>query len=187
MMAACPTMTTASAVSSVLMKVVFLCPSGWGSSRNRGHPARKRASRFHGMKNVIAKSADGSTWAPGKISEMILEFAQPLLEADGGPPNIQAARNIMRLVMICWNLPVLEAEGRHEDVQMRKMFDEAIDRMPARLKGLLLGLVTDRKTKFESIPFLVNLRIEGSNLEDARLVAEARMPLPGHTAPQPRC
>jgi len=139
------------------------------------------------MKNVVAKSADGSTWAPGKISEMILEFAQPLLEADGGPPNIQTARNIMQLVMICWNLPVLEAEGRHRDVDMRKMFDEAIDRMPARLKGLLLGLVADRKTKFESIPFLVNLRIEGSNLEDARLVAEARMPLPGHTAPQPRC
>jgi hypothetical protein len=54
-------------------------------------------------------------------------------------------------------------------------------------QGLLLGLVVDRKTKFESIPFLVNLRIEGSNLEEARLVAEARMPLPGNTTARPRC
>jgi hypothetical protein len=141
------------------------------------------------MKNVVAKSADGSTWAPGKISEMILEFAEPLLEADGGPPNIQAARHVMQLVMICWNLPVLEAAGRHEDVEMRKMFDEAIDRLPGRVKDLLLGLVADRKSKFETIPFLVNLRIEGSTLEDARLVAEARMPLPGNTSQsqQPGC
>ena len=80
-------------------------------------------------------------------------------------------------------LSVVEA-GDELDDEAKQL---AIDRMPARLKGLLLGLVADRKTKFESIPFLVNLRIEGSNLEDARLVAEARMPLPGHTAPQPRC
>jgi hypothetical protein len=70
------------------------------------------------MKNVVLKSADGAAWAPGKISEMILEFAQPLLEADGGPPNIQAARNIMQMVMICWNLPVQEAAVRHGDVDI---------------------------------------------------------------------
>ena len=80
-------------------------------------------------------------------------------------------------------LSVVEA-GDELDDEAKQL---AIDRMPARLKGLLLGLVADRKTKFESIPFLVNLRIEGSSLEEARLVAEARMPLPGNTTPRPRC
>jgi hypothetical protein len=33
----------------------------------------------------------------GKVSEMILEFARPLMEFDpGGPPDIQAVRNTMR-------------------------------------------------------------------------------------------
>ena len=45
---------------------------------------------------------------PGKVSEMILEFACPLLDAMGQPGRIEDLRVAMQLVMVCWNLPVLQ-------------------------------------------------------------------------------
>ncbi len=130
------------------------------------------------MKSFVVKSSDGTTREPGKVSEMILEFAQPLFGLDGGPPDLQSARNIMQMVMLCWNLPVLEAEDRPAAVEMRVAFEQDLARMPDRIKQALMGLVRDRKIKFGGIPFLVLLRIEGTSLENARLIAEARMPGP---------
>lgn len=127
-------------------------------------------------KNFVLKRSDGAAWEPGKVSEMILEYAQPLLGLDGGSPNIGAARNAMQLVMLCWNLPVLEACGRLVAAGVREALQQALARMPERVQQASAALLRDRTTKFGGIPFLVLLRIEGTKLENARLVAEARMP-----------
>jgi hypothetical protein len=114
---------------------------------------------------------------PGKVSEMILEFAHPLLYADPeGPPSIEILRSAMMLVMICWNLPVYEAGGNPLRVQVKQALDTAIKTAPEPIGAVLLQLIEDRKTKFAAVPFLVLIDVKGTTLENASIVAEARMP-----------
>lgn len=113
---------------------------------------------------------------PGKVSEMILEFAGPLLYADpAGPPNVAAVRSIMQLAEMCWNLPVLEANKSPLYPDAKKSLDQALAIMPGLASSLLRQLILDRKTKFAAIPFSVILRVEGTSLDDMKVVAEARM------------
>jgi hypothetical protein len=114
---------------------------------------------------------------PGKVSEMILEFAQPLMEfGPGGPPNIQTMRSIMMFAMICWNLPIMESRTDVDGASARKMFDDAMAGVPESLGRVLLKLIEDRKTRFAMVPFCVTVQVAGTSMEDARVVAQARMP-----------
>lgn len=120
---------------------------------------------------------------PGKVSEMILEFAEPLLYSDpSGPPNVAAVRSIMQLAEMCWNLPVLEANRSPLYPSAKKSFDQALAVMPGLASSLLRQLIRDRETKFAAVPFSVILSVEGSSLDDMKVVAEARM----SQAPGPR-
>lgn len=63
------------------------------------------------MKGLIKIPLEpGCKPVPAKVSEVILEFAQPLMEfGEDGPPDIQTMRNIMMLAMVCWNVPIMES------------------------------------------------------------------------------
>jgi hypothetical protein len=118
----------------------------------------------------------GGTPEFGKVSEMFLEFAQPLMEIDpGGPPDIQAVRHIMALAMMCWNLPLLLAKQDASAAKTQRMFDDAMSQMPEPVRRALLRLIEDRTTHFALVPFHVLVSVEGTSLKDARIVAEARM------------
>jgi hypothetical protein len=130
------------------------------------------------MKGLIKIPLEpGRKPVPGKVPEMILEFAQPLMEfGEGGPPDIQTMRNIMMLAMVCWNLPIMETRTDVDGPSTRRMFDDAMARMPDALGRVLLELVEVRRTRFAMVPFYVTVQVEGTSLENARVVAEARMP-----------
>ncbi len=69
----------------------------------------------------------GGSPEPGKVSEMFLDFAQPLLEIDeDGPANMEALRSVVMIAMTCWNLPVMEAQKAAESAASRGMFDTAM-------------------------------------------------------------
>jgi hypothetical protein len=122
----------------------------------------------------------GAEPQPGKISELILEFASPLLELDPkGPLNIAALRSIMRLAEMAWNLPVLERAEDPTYASAKRSFDEALAAMPAIVARVLRQLVDDRKGRFAANPFFVTVEVKGANLDDARVAAEARMPASG--------
>jgi hypothetical protein len=113
----------------------------------------------------------------GKVSEMILEFAQPLLGFDpAGPPDIQDIRSIMMLAAVCWNLPIMVAKKDAQAAATQQMFDTAMAQVPKPLGQVLLGMIEDRKTRFGAVPFYVVPHVEGTNPKNARIVAEARMP-----------
>jgi len=122
-------------------------------------------------------SESGGNPEPGKISEMFLEFSEPLLQLDpDGPPDIEAIRNMMIIATVCWNLPVAIARKEANSSSLQKMFDRIMAQMPSPIADILLRLIEDRKTKFAAVPFSVLVRVEGTNLKDARIIAEARMP-----------
>lgn len=112
-----------------------------------------------------------------KVSEMLRDYAEPLLYADpAGPADVDTIRTAMSLAMICWNLPVYEAIGSPLYAQGVRTLDAIIARVPGAVASNLRRLIDDRKTKFGSLPFLALVEVTGTTLENATIVAEARMP-----------
>ncbi len=129
------------------------------------------------LKNLLKIPLEGGKPEPGKVSEMVLEFADPLMTVDpDGPPNIGALRSIMQIAEMCWNLPVLENSEASSYAQAKRTFDDALAAMPGGLSKILRQLIEDRKVRFGAVPFFVNVRVDGEDLENARVVVEARMP-----------
>jgi hypothetical protein len=112
-----------------------------------------------------------------KVSEMLRDYAEPLLYADpAGPADVETIRTAMQLAMICWNLPVYEAIGSPLYGQGVRTLDAIMTRVPSAVASNLRRLIEDRKTKFAALPFLALVEVNGTTLENATITAEARMP-----------
>jgi hypothetical protein len=112
--------------------------------------------------------------APGKVSEMMLDFARPLLDMMGEPRNISDVRSVFELVTTCWNLPTLERERHADATALRMHFDSVVASFPEPLASTLLGVVESRRTTFGHVPFMVIVEVRGTSLEDCTIYAEAR-------------
>lgn len=126
----------------------------------------------------LRKLGDDGKWVPGKISELIHDFARPLLDAMGPPRNIDDLRNAFMLATLAWNLPVFERTGNPEHHELQRQFDDALRILPGPVAALLHQLVQDRKTKFGQIPFWIIAEVKGTSLDDAKVYAEARQATP---------
>ncbi|MEY4582913.1 MAG: hypothetical protein RL701_7616 [Pseudomonadota bacterium] len=112
-----------------------------------------------------------------RVSEMLREFAQPLLYVNaGGPADLEEIRTAMMLAMMCWNLPVYEALGNPLYERGVKTLAAIREQVPRVLANALKKLVEERKTKFADVSFLVLVEVTGTQLSDAAIVAEARLP-----------
>jgi hypothetical protein len=120
--------------------------------------------------------ADLSSAAPGKVSELVLDFAAPLLRlGPNGLPDIDALRSVLQLAEICWNLPVYERTDKAKHAEFKRGFDSVLQSVPAPIANLLRQLLHERTTRFGAIPFLVTVRVEGQSLDRANVIAEARV------------
>lgn len=133
-------------------------------------PVGSKTKRLKGLRTL----GDDGRWVPGKISELIYDFARPLLDAMGPPRNIDDLRNAFMLATLCWNLPVFERTGNPQHHELRQQFDSSLIGMPEPIASLLHQLLEDRRTKFGQIPFWVIAEVRGTNLDDATVHAEAR-------------
>jgi len=111
---------------------------------------------------------------PGKVSEMILDFARPLLDVMGRPRSISDLRSAFELVTVCWNLPTFEREQHAEAKALRLHFDAIVAGSPKPLSVALLRLVEARTRTFGQVPFMVVVEIRGTSLDDCTVYAEAR-------------
>lgn len=113
------------------------------------------------------------------VSALVREFAMPLLYVDpDGPSDIETVRTSVMLAMICWNLPVYEAQGSSLYAQGKRTLEAVAEQVPRRVAHALQKLIADRKSKLASMPFLVLVEVKGTTPENATIVAEARMPGP---------
>ena len=129
----------------------------------------------------------GALPEPGKVSEMLREFAEPLLYVDpDGPADIDTVRTDMMLAMMCWNLPVYEASDGVLFERGKRALNTILDQVPAAVGASLRKLIDDRKTKFAAMPFLVSVEVTGTTLQQATIVAEARIPKQSSTGVLPK-
>ena len=131
------------------------------------------------MKERVSKIAQRpeALPAPAEVSELLRDYAQPLLYADPeGPSDIETIRTAMMLAMICWNLPVYEATGSALFEQGRRTLGKVMKSVPSVVAASLERLIEDRQTKFGEYAFLALVEVEGTTLENAKIVAQAKLP-----------
>jgi hypothetical protein len=117
---------------------------------------------------------------PVKISDMMLEFAQPLLGFEsGGPRDISELRNALQLATLCWNAPVYAARG---DYTFKPAIDSVLASMPAEITRRMRAMMADRRGRFAAVPFAVIADVAGTTVAEARITASAY--LPGEPGPK---
>jgi hypothetical protein len=112
-----------------------------------------------------------------KVSEMIMEFAAPLLALDrDGASDVDVLRSLMMMVEMCWNLPVFESTDPEAYVRFKEGFDTVTQNIPREIAVVLAQLMENRRTRFGRVPLLIHVKVEEDGPGRARLIAEARMP-----------
>jgi hypothetical protein len=111
-----------------------------------------------------------------EMSVVLRDFAAPLLYVDpAGPSDVETVRTAMMLAMICWNLPVYEAEGSPLYAQGKRTLEAVGKQVPDSVAATLERLIEHRKTTLTSMPFLVLVEVKGTTPENATITAQARL------------
>jgi hypothetical protein len=111
---------------------------------------------------------------PSEISDLIRDFARPLLDALGEPRSVDDLSYALTLATLCWNLPIFERAEVAELEEMRVGFDNTLSSVPEPIAVVLRQLLEDRTAKYGSIPYFVLVEIRGQTLADCTVYAEAR-------------
>jgi hypothetical protein len=128
---------------------------------------------------LFVQTEDGRR-EPAKVSDMMLEFAAPLLGYEsGGPRDVSELRNALQLAMMCWNAPVYAARG---DYTFMRAIDSVLASMPAEISGRMQAMMAARRGRFAAVPFAVIADVAGTTVAEARITASAY--LPGEPAPK---
>ncbi len=127
---------------------------------------------------LFVQTKDGRR-EPAKVSDMMLDFAQPLLGVEsGGPRDMGDLRNALKLAMLCWNAPLYAARGNYT---FMRAVEDMLASMPADIAGGMRAMMADRQGRFAAVPFAVIVDAAGTTLAEARITASAYMP--GEPAP----
>lgn len=106
-----------------------------------------------------------------------MAFAAPLLELDAqaaADPDVLS--QLMVLVDMCWNLPLLEMTDPASHAKLKQGFDNVLKDVPKPVADQLQYLLADRKSRFASVSFLVHTRVERDANGKAQIIPEARKP-----------
>jgi hypothetical protein len=110
------------------------------------------------------------------LSDVMRAFAAPLLELDASAaqePDVLS--QLMVLVDMCWNLPLLQSTDPEAYAKLKQGFDNVLAGVPRPVAEQLHKLLEDRMARFGTLQFLVHTRVE-SDAGQARMVTEARKP-----------
>jgi hypothetical protein len=137
----------------------------------RGIRAQKGGAMGGAQQELFTREGDQDRWAPAKFSEVILEFAAPLLTLDpDGPPDIDALRSVMTIASLCWNAPLAEVQG---DRSLMQQLQPILVTAPDPVAGVLRQMLSARLTRYAGVPHMIIAEVTGSTLDDARCVARA--------------
>jgi hypothetical protein len=122
---------------------------------------------------IMSRLHEGDPWQPAKISEMMLEFAAPLLDLDDAPRTAELVRPVMQIASLCWNARLYEELG---DDQFMRALDALLASAPPDLRAGIERMLDDRRTRFADVPFAVLADVAGENAEEIRVTATAYVP-----------
>ncbi len=122
---------------------------------------------------IMTRLSDGEPWKPAKVSEMMLEFAAPLLDLVDPPRTGERIRSAMHLASLCWNARLYEELG---DETFIRALEPVIEQAPNEVRTALEKMLEDRRTRFADIGYAVLADVTGESAEEVRVTAGAYVP-----------
>lgn len=137
---------------------------------------------------IMTRLREGDAWEPAKVSKMMLEFAEPLLQVEPGPRTSEHLRHVMQLASLCWNAQLYEELG---DSQFMRAVEVVTAKASDELRCALERMLQDRRTRFADVPYAVVADVTGETADEVIITAKAYVPradsqdslLPARTQP----
>jgi hypothetical protein len=106
------------------------------------------------------KGSRPSKTEPGdlpKLSDTLMDFAEPILNAIPGEPTIEFVRAALTLATVAWNLPLLEDQGGAAEFgQARQDLERTLAAAPPAAAALLERMMQDRRKRYKTDTRLIN-------------------------------
>lgn len=122
---------------------------------------------------IMTRLHESDAWQPAKISEMVLEFAAPLLDLPDTPRTAEDVRHVLHIASLCWNARLYEELG---DGQFMRAVDALAASAPPEIRAGIERMLDDRRTRFADVPFAVYADVAGESAEEFRVTATAYVP-----------
>lgn len=121
---------------------------------------------------LLTRVGERGQWERAKYSDLIVEFAEPLMYADP---------QVMSLATLCWNAPMREVKG---DRSLMELLEPVLKSAPAPIASALRQMLSSRMTRYAGVPHTIIAEVTGSSLDDARCIARAFAPTPTTMHPE---
>lgn len=91
-----------------------------------------------------------------KLSDVLMDFAAPLLDMIPGEPTTEFVQAALGLAMVAWNLPLLKEHGNAGEFdQLRLDLQRTLDTAPPAAGAMLDRMMRERSQKYAADPRLI--------------------------------
>jgi len=100
-----------------------------------------------------------------KLSDVLMDFAAPLLDMIPGEPSAEFVQAALGLAMVAWNLPLLKERGNAGQFdELRQDLQRTLDTAPPAAGAMLERMMRERGKKYAA---------------DARLITDFKVKIDG--------
>ena len=104
-----------------------------------------------------------------RLSDTLLDFAMPLLQAIPGQPTEEFVRAALTLATVAWNLPILKEHGAAgEFAQLRRDLELTLDAAPPAAAAMIDRMMAERRTTHAADPRVITefkVKLDGDAVE----------------------
>jgi hypothetical protein len=91
-----------------------------------------------------------------KLSDVLMDFAAPLLDMIPGDPSGEFVQAALGLAMVAWNLPLLKEKGNAGQFdELRQDLQRTLDTAPPAAGAMLERMMRERSKKYAADPRLI--------------------------------
>jgi hypothetical protein len=126
-------------------------------------------------RSLAAHRIEGDAPQRTKLSQRLINFAEPLTEAVGAG-DFDTLTGCMEIAAMCWNAALL-AEGG--DLTLEARLARILRSSPPTIQLAIQKLLVDRVTRFADDPYTVELLVTKNSSGDASITATGFLPQRG--------
>jgi hypothetical protein len=108
-----------------------------------------------------------------KMSETILEFAEPLTSQMPDPPRRKDMESAMLLAQVAWNLPLFQQHG--VDAELAAQWEALAQGLPPVVDDVMAVMMERRRTVYGHDPRIATVEVRDKGEGEISVYAEARL------------
>ncbi len=108
-----------------------------------------------------------------KLSETILEFAEPITSQMPQPPRRKDMESAMLLAQVAWNVPLFQQHG--VDSKLAAQWEALAPGLPPTMRGIMDAMLERRRTVYGHDPRIATVEVRVNGEGEVTVYAETRL------------